>query len=159
MGYTKRQFVNAAFDEIGFASYEYDMDPGQLQSAVRRLDAMLASWHAAGIRLSYPLPSSPELTDLDTESAVPDMANEAIICNLAIKIAPSVGKQASAHTLVNAREALQVLEARLAEIPERQMPGSMPAGAGNKPWRDDSAFLDTPSESLNPGPDSAFDFS
>ena len=40
MGWTKRQFVTQAFEEIGLASYVFDLTPEQLQSALRRLDAM-----------------------------------------------------------------------------------------------------------------------
>jgi hypothetical protein len=54
MGYTKRQFISAAFEEIGLASYVFDLQPEQLQSALRRLDAMMADWNAKGIRLGYP---------------------------------------------------------------------------------------------------------
>ena len=89
MGWTRRQFVEQAFEEIGYASYVYDLEPEQLESAGRRLDAMVASWNGKGIRLGYPLPSSPELASLDTETEVPDYANEAIYTNLAVKLAPT----------------------------------------------------------------------
>ena len=42
MGYTKRQFILAAFEEIGLAAYTFDLQPDQLESARRRLDAMIA---------------------------------------------------------------------------------------------------------------------
>jgi hypothetical protein len=60
MGYSKRQFISAAFEEIGLASYVFDLQPEQLQSAMRRLDAMMADWNGKGIRLGYPLPSAPK---------------------------------------------------------------------------------------------------
>ena len=41
MGYSKRQFVAAAFEEIGLASYAFDLQPQQFESALRRLDAMM----------------------------------------------------------------------------------------------------------------------
>ncbi|OYW93885.1 MAG: hypothetical protein B7Z23_04325, partial [Pseudomonadales bacterium 32-61-5] len=88
MGYSKRQFISAAFEEVGLASYVFDLQPQQIESALRRLDAMMAEWNAKGIRLGYPLPNSPESSDLSAESQVPDSANEAIITNLAIRIAP-----------------------------------------------------------------------
>mgnify|MGYP003525752305 CR=1 FL=1 len=53
MGWTKRQFVTQAFEEIGLAAYVFDLTPEQLQSALRRLDSMMASWNAKGIRLGY----------------------------------------------------------------------------------------------------------
>jgi len=42
MGYSKRHFVAAAFDEIGLASYVVDLQPEQPQSAMRRIDARMA---------------------------------------------------------------------------------------------------------------------
>ena len=62
MGYKKRQFISAAFEEIGLASYVFDLQPEQLQSALRRLDAMMADWNAKGIRLGYPAPRTATLT-------------------------------------------------------------------------------------------------
>ena len=59
MAYTKRQFVEAALTEIGLASYVFDLQPEQLEYARRRLDAMMADLNGKGLRLSYPIPSSP----------------------------------------------------------------------------------------------------
>lgn len=142
MSWTKRQFVEQAFEEIGYASYAYDLETEQLQAAMRRLDSMMATWNGKGIRLGYPIPSSPELGDLDDETEVPDYANEATYLNLAIRIAPMVGKQVSMETKASAKLAyIEML--RHATMPnEMQFPTTMPAGAGNKPWRrEDDPFL------------------
>jgi hypothetical protein len=48
VGYTKRQFVTSAFEEIGLADYVFDLQPEQLEGALRRLDSMMAEWNAAG---------------------------------------------------------------------------------------------------------------
>lgn len=158
MGWTKRQFVVQAFDEIGYAAYQFDLEPDQLQTAMYRLDAMMATWNGKGIRLGYPLPSSPELADLDTETNVPDSANEAIYTNLAIRIAPSVGKTVSQDTKTAAREAYRVLLSRAAMPGEQQLPETMPRGAGNKPWDLDSTFVDPPDDPLLAGEDGPIDF-
>jgi hypothetical protein len=154
MGYSKRQFVTAALEEIGIASYSFDVSPEQLESALRRLDSMIADWNGKGIRLGYPLPSSPEFSDIDAESEVPDSANEAIITNLAIRIAPSYGKQLMVETKITARDAYQTLLNRATLPPQQQLPGSMPAGAGNKPWRVyDDPFLRRPVDPVLTGQD------
>lgn len=159
MGYSKRQFVSAAFEEIGLASYAFDLQPQQLESALRRLDAMLASWNALGIRLGYPLPSSPEFSDIDAESEVPDSANEAIITNLAVKLAPSYGKQVMPETKATARETYNTLISRAVLPMEQQLPGTMPAGAGNKPWRVyDNPFLRPPVDPVLAGQDGQIEF-
>ena len=154
MGYSKRQFVTSALEEIGIASYSFDVSPEQLESALRRLDSMIADWNGKGIRLGYPLPSSPEFSDIDAESEVPDSANEAIITNLAIRIAPSYGKQLMPETKITARDAYQTLLNRATLPPQQQMPGSMPAGAGNKPWRVyDDPFIRPPVDYVQTGQD------
>jgi hypothetical protein len=159
MGYSKRQFVAAAFEEIGLASYAFDLQPQQFESALRRLDAMMASWNALGIRLGYPLPSSPQFSDLDAESEVPDSANEAIITNLAIKLAPGYGKQVMPDTKATAKETYNTLLSRAAVPMEQQLPSTMPSGAGNKPWRVyDDPFLRHPVDPVLAGQDGPIQF-
>ena len=159
MGYSKRQFVASAFEEIGLASYAFDLQPQKFESALRRLDAMMASWNALGIRLGYPLPSSPQFSDLDAPSEVPDSANEAIITNLAVKIAPGYGKQVMPDTKATAKETYNTLLSRAAVPLEQQLPGTMPSGAGNKPWRVyDDPFLRPPVDPVLAGQDGPIQF-
>jgi hypothetical protein len=154
MGYTKRQFILAAFEEIGLASYTFDLQPEQLESARRRLDAMIADWNGKGIRLGYPIPSSPQDGSIDEETFVPDSAYEAIICSLGIRLAPSYGKQVMSMTMATAKQGYDTLLQRATFPLEQQMPSTMPAGAGNKPWRVyDNPFLRPPVNPVQVGPD------
>jgi len=154
MGYSKRQFVQAAFEEIGLASYVFDLQPEQLQSALRRLDAMMAEWNGKGIRLGYPLPSSPQFSDLDEPSEVPDSANEAIITNLAVRIAPSYGKTVSANTQITAKNSYNTILSRAVQPGQQQLPATMPAGAGSKIWRGNGGpFIRSPADHVDAGPD------
>jgi hypothetical protein len=159
MGWSKRQFISQAMEEIGLASYVFDLQPEQLESALRRLDAMMAEWNGRGLRLGYPIPGSPQDSNLDEASGVPDNANEAIYLNLALRLAPSYGKQVSSQTMSAASRALSTVSLRLTTPPKMQLPGSMPAGAGNKPWRNNgSPFLDRPSVPLDAGDDGEITF-
>lgn len=159
MGWTKRQFVTQAFEEIGLASYVFDLTPEQLDSALRRLDSMIAAWNALGIRLGYPLPSSPDDSDLDEQTNVPDASVEAIYTNLAIKLAPSYGKQVMPDTKATAKESYNTLLSIAAMPMQQQMPGTMPAGAGNKPWRiSDTPFLTPPTDPVLAGRDGQIEF-
>lgn len=158
MSWTKRQFVEEAFEELGFASYIYDLAPEQLQAALRRLDAMMASWNANGIRLGYPLSSSPEDSELDTETNVPDSANEAIYLALAVRLAPTVGKQVSPETKQSAKAAYNNMLTQLIELPEMQFQ-RLPSGAGNKSWRfNNDPFLEPPTSSIETGNDGDLEF-
>jgi hypothetical protein len=159
MGYSKRQFVAAAFEEIGLASYVFDLSPEQLQAALRRLDAMIADWNGKGIRLGYPLPGSPQDSDLDEPTLVPDSANQAILTNLAIRIAPSYGKVVMPETKAVAKDSYNTLLQRATMPPEQQLPATMPAGAGNKPWRVyDNPFIRPPVDPVDAGPDGPLQF-
>lgn len=158
MSYTKRQFVLAAFEEIGLAAYIFDLNndaANHLESAVRRLDGMMAQWNAVGLRLGYPLPGSPENSDIDAETGVPDSANEAIYLNLAIRLAPSYGKQVSPDTNQFAKLAYDTLLARAVMPLERQMPGGVPLGAGSNI---ETPFTPPPDDNLLAGQDGELEF-
>ena len=159
MSWTKREFVNAAFEEIGYASYVYGLQPEQLQAALRRLDAMMATWNANGIRIGYPLPGSPGASDLDALTTVPDAANQAIYTNLALVLAPTVGKTVSIESTRAARAAYDALLRLMTQPPKMSFPSTLPAGAGNKPWRErQDPFLPGPRENIDAGDDSVIDF-
>ena len=159
MSWTKRQLITASFDEIGLASNEFDIQPEELESALRRLDSMMAEWNVQGIRVGYPL-SSIANNSLDLDSGVPDSATEAIITNLAIRIAPSYGRQVSRDTKVAASKAYDTLLMRsLALQPhEKQYPGTLPVGAGNRRYRfRNENFFTRPEDPVDVGPDSVLD--
>lgn len=158
MGYSKRQYVTAAFEELGLASYVFDLSPEQLEGALRRLDAMMAQWNGQGIRLSYPLPGDPENSDIDSETSVPDSANEAIITGLAVRLAPSIGKTAQPETKATAKAAFDVLASRACQPIEMRLPTSMPAGSGTKPWRRDQPFLYPTDPGIDSGSDGQIEF-
>ena len=156
MSWTKRQFIEQAFEELGVASYVFDLQAEQLQSALRRLDAMMGTWNAAGIRIGYPLPSSPESSVIEDETSVPDAANEAIYLNLALRLAPTIGKMVSPETMAAAKAAYATLSGRFATIPRRKYPGNMPRGAGYK--SNDRPFTSNPTPTVDAGPDAELEF-
>lgn len=136
MAWTKRQYVLQAFEEIGLASYIYDLTADQLQSAVRRMDAMIGGWNANGVRIGYPLPANPNSTDLDADCNCPDYAHEAIYLGLAVRLAPAYGKVVSPETKTFADLAYSNMANQVAiPTPERELPRTMPRGTGTKPWR------------------------
>lgn len=155
MSFTKRQFIEEAYGELGMASYIFDLDTDVLARALRRLDSMLAEWNGRGIRLGYPIPASPDDSDLDEPALVPDWTNEAVILNLAVRLAPGHGKTVSPQTLFAAKRAMDGVLARSAMPSEVQLAG-LPRGAGAKSH--DAPFLPSPTEPLTAGPDSELEF-
>lgn len=153
-GWTKRQFIMAAFEEIGIASYEFDLEPEQMQGALRRIDSMLAMWNGRGIRVGYPLPGNPDESTLDQETNVPDRFNEPIISNLAIRLAPAYGKTINPATASIARESYDALMARAAMPGQMQLQAGTPAGAGAKSDSSWDEWSAPPSDNISAGPDS-----
>jgi hypothetical protein len=159
MAYTVQEVCESAFAEIGMAAYVFDLSPDMLTSAANRLVAMLGEWNAKGIRLGAPLASSPGSIDLDESSNVPTGAIETVITNLAIRLAPSYGKTVSPDTKVTAKRGYDTLMAQAARAEPMQLPGDMPAGAGNKPWRwYYGPFILPPADPILGGPDGPIDF-
>lgn len=148
MSWTKRELVEAAFAEIGMAVTTFNVGPDQLQRALGRLDAMMATWDGKGIRLGYAMSASSDGGNLDDESGIPDTAYETVIATLAIRIAPGRGKTVSQNTLNTARDGYEGLLARAAYPPQQQLPSTLPRGAGNKPWRTNTPFMPTPTDPL-----------
>lgn len=135
MGWTKRQLIEEAFNEIGLASYVFDLTPDDIQDACRRMDTMVASWNGVGVRIGYPLPSSPGNSNVDSELNIPDWSYEAIFTNLSLRIANSYGKTVSQDKRVTARESYLVLLKKSVYIGIQPFPSTLPAGAGYKRWR------------------------
>jgi hypothetical protein len=146
--WTKQDLIEQAFAEIGLAVDVFNVAPEQLARALNSLDALMATWHAKGLRLGYALPSTPGSSNLDDDSGLPDGANEAAFLNLALRIAPSVGKQVLPATQIAAKEALDVLMLGAAFPASQQLPGTLPQGAGNKPWRSQQPFFPAPAAPL-----------
>lgn len=132
MAWSKRYLASAALEEIGVASFQYDVTPAELVSVIRRLDSMMAQWDGMGIRIGYALPSGESGSDPDDDSGLPDTALEAVTLNLAVRIAPSYGKALSMDTRMVAHRAYQaLLTLNKADI-EKANPTSLPTGAGIK---------------------------
>jgi len=161
MSWTKRQFVIGALEELGLSSFAFDIQPEELESALRRLDAMMSEWNIKGLRLSYPTASNPAYSNINDATGVPDYANEAIITNLALRLASSYGKAVSRETKVIAKNAYNTLLTQSGTVQpiERQLPQTMPIGAGHKRFGDNnSRFMPTPSDPVNAGTDSVLEY-
>jgi hypothetical protein len=50
------------------------------------------------------------------------------------------------------------LLSRFAMPQEQQFPGTLPAGAGNKPWRQDDPYLPGPESQIDAGGDGPIEF-
>lgn len=156
---TKRFLCEMAFNEIGLAAYVYDIDPQEMTAMVNRLDGMMATWELAGIRLGYNRTADPLDSDPDQNSGIPDISNETVWTNLAIKAAPSYGKTLSSDTKNTAKQGYDLLLGlAMSNPPEVQPRGNLPIGAGAKrPNANGGPFINTPQDLLTTGPDGLLD--
>jgi hypothetical protein len=131
MGWTKHQIIDEAFEEIGLAAHAYDISPEERESALRKLDAMMANWNLRGIKIGYVTTSEPEDSDPDTDAGISDMAIEAVYKNLAVRLGPSFGKIISQETKKDARRSYNALLAQSAK-PDEMVITNLPSGAGRR---------------------------
>lgn len=158
--WTKRELVNQAFAELALAGYEFELTPEETQSALIRMDAMIAEWQGRGISLPYALPASPSDSDLDQPSGLPDFAVSAVYTNLALRTAASFGKTPPQTLIQAAAQGMSALWAIAAQPQQQQLRGSVPIGAGNKYWRGPGRrFVNPPDLSpVQTGPSGNLDF-
>ena len=128
MPWTKRQLIELAFEEAGLATFAFDLTPEQLQSAGLRLDAMMTGLNQQGLQIGYNAGDA----DPDADSGLPDGAYEMVIAGLAIRLAPSYGKQISPDTKAAYARGLDALKLAAAHPQNIPIPAGYPIGAGYK---------------------------
>lgn len=147
---TKNDIINLAFEELGFAGYVFDLSAEQQQSALSRLDMMMAQWSTKGIRVGY---NGGDDTSPATPLGVTDLAHGAMYLNLAVLLGPMLGKQVSPETKIAAKQAYDALLSRAA-MPMPIQLQQLPAGAGHKRV----IFTTPPTDRLEAGPDAELEF-
>ena len=151
--WTKLDIIRQAYSEIGKANYEFDLQPEDLQSALRQLDAMMAMWGGTqGIRIGFA--GGDGFGKLDVTAEVPLWSVEALYYNLALRLAPSFGKTPSPLTILNAKVALDAVRNRTVPTATRYIGGY--GGAGNSCFGVASMPVDVPE--MATGPDGTLNF-
>lgn len=129
---TKLELIEGAYEELGLAGYVFDLSPDEITTALKRCDRLGTQWDARGIRIGYNIPPSAEASSTNDDAGIPDWAEQAFITNLALRLAPTIGKQVSLDTRIAARDGYKTLLMGNYEIPQMQMPRQMPIGTGNR---------------------------
>ena len=129
---TRRDIIYQAYGELGLAEYNFDISPEEMATARRRLDSMMAQWETI-VSIGYYMPSNPDDSDVDDETNLPQGVIDAVALNLAMRLAPGLGKTPSSITMSEARIGKNYVLAQFAVIPQKQYSGNLPVGSGNKP--------------------------
>lgn len=150
--WTKNDVIAQAFSEIGKGA-DFDLQPEDMQTALRKLDAMMATWGGAlGVRVGYA--GGDGKGDLVVSATVPDWAYEALYLNLALKLCPDYGKTPNPVTVMGAKQAMDAVRSRNVIPATRTISGY--AGGGNSTWGAVAIPQDSPA--LAAGADSEFTF-
>lgn len=154
----KRELVISALEALGLPESQFSFDGASLDSALKRLDNMMKTWEVNGVRIGFPVGTS-ATSRITDDIDIPDYAYEGIQDNLALRIASMFGKVPSRDLKLSAKAGYKTIFMMSGALNPntRQMPESLPRGAGNKPYRYGSGhqnYFPTPSDPVDAGPDS-----
>lgn len=124
---TAGDIVKDALTELVTLAQEQSVPAVDMTTGIRYLNRMMATWSAKGIALGY--------TEVNSSSdiiTVPAGASEAMVFNLALRLAHGFDVQVGQELAVNAAEAMKA--ARILGINPGKMnfSGNLPIGSGNE---------------------------
>lgn len=129
---TKNDVLQMAFEELGRAGYEFDHGPDEIQSALRKLDALMTDEPYAS--LGYNAPAGIGGSDINDASGLPDSSLQTVAVALAIGFSPSWGKAMSPQSNAAFARGVNKLRTMVQVIPRVSLRRGTPWGQGNK-WR------------------------
>ena len=126
MSITKGDLVIRALKMLGVVDSITSADPDEIRDGLEYLDSMIAAWETLGIRCGYAL-TEPVMPD--DESNLSDTKVAGVIANLAVHIAPFIGREASPTIRAIAKTYYEGLFD--VTLTQRQSDPMMPTGTGN----------------------------
>lgn len=132
-GPTNRHLIEQAYRECGIA----DIDSDDIAQGLRKLNAMSRVWPFNAI--GYVEGGLPE----DATGIIPQY-EDAVVGQLAKRLAPGLGKTLSAEQKSEARQALANLKAAVMTLPTRYLAANTIAGAGSRHRRWSPFFNEVP---------------
>jgi hypothetical protein len=128
-GPPKRRIIEMAFGKCGLAGYEFGRTPEEVNDALTELDAMMLEWPFSGlgyVQPAYGLGKPEEL------SGIPDDTTAAVATQLALRLAPNMGKTLSPEANAAVARSMALLHAKVAEIPTMPFAAHTLRGAGSR---------------------------
>jgi len=131
MATLKSDLIRQSLAKLAITGYDYDIDPEEVDTALIELETMMTEWDGQGIRVSFTLAVSPEEALASQPAGSYDWARNAIVCNLAVRLAPNYGKQVPPELALNAAQSMSRILTATPVLPEVQYTARMPRGSGN----------------------------
>lgn len=128
-GPPKRRIIEMAFAKCTLAGYEFGRTPEEISDALSELNAMMLEWPFSGLGYVQPIY---ELGTADEQSGIPDDTLAAVATQLALRLAPNMGKSLSPEAAGAITRSLHLLHAKVATIPTMPLEHNTVRGAGSR---------------------------
>jgi hypothetical protein len=129
---TASEVITAALGQTLTRAGDIPLEANETAQGIFQLNNMMASWSLA---LGYT-----KVTSMSDTITTPDYAIDAMVQNLAIRIAPSFGGMVDADLRENARQSKKDMLRQAVRIGPAKMPSTLPRGTGNNRVFQNSAF-------------------
>ena len=120
---TASEVITAALGQTLTRAGDIPLEANETEQGIFQLNTMMASWNLA---LGYTKVSS--MSDTIT---TPDYAIDAMVQNLAVRLAPSFGGMVDGDLRENARQSKKDMLRQVVKIGPAKMPSTLPRGSGN----------------------------
>jgi hypothetical protein len=127
----KRQIVEMAYSKCALAGYEFGRTPEEVNDALSELNAMMLEWPFS--MLGYVQPAY-GVGDGEEQSGIPPETQAAVATQLALRLAPNMGKTLSPEAQVSVSRSLALLHAHplVVSIPTQPLQAHTPRGLGSR---------------------------
>ena len=127
MAETASTVIRDALQEILVQAAEQPITAAEGQGAMRLLTRMMAAWVSDGVDLSFT-----PVDSLNDSITVVDGALDAIVLNLAVKLAPQYDRPVTQSLYMNAKDAYEAALKIAVAVPDTAFPATLPYGSGNE---------------------------
>ncbi len=128
-GPEKRRIIEMAFGKCTLAGYEFGRTAEETNDALSELNAMMLEHPFSALGYVQPVYGIGSAEDL---SGIPDDTLAAVATQLALRIAPNMGKSLSPEAQTAIQRSMDYLQAKVATIPTMPFAAHTPRGAGGR---------------------------
>lgn len=145
MSWTKRQFIERSYAEIGLGKRAYTITPEDFEDALAVFDSMVLNWQARfGFGVGWPVSDNPDDSNIDDPTFVPLPTTLLVWSNGAMAIANGLGKTVMPDTKTAAKDSYETMVAFFNKPCGKPLPKGIPYGGGNRQWGRYRIFSPTP---------------
>ena len=128
-GPPKRRILESAFGKMTLSGYEFGRTPEEINDALFEFNMMMLEWPFSTlgyVQPTYGVGSADEL------SGVPAETTSILAYQLALRLAPNMGKTLAPEAQVQIQRGMALLHAIAATVPSMPFQAHTPRGAGSR---------------------------